>query len=507
MPNTDVVPLVDNAYDIGASSLRWRSIYGVSGVFGTDPGGTETLRAQNLRAGEAFFTQSLTIRGPQPWVDVRAFGARGDGVTDDAPAIQAAINSLRGTGGIVFIPAGTYLIGSTITVWSRIRLIGSGSQPPGTRLLAKAGLNADMIHTEGTAGTEWWHGGEIGYLSLNGNRYNNTAGHAINVGRMGETSIIHHVIIGSPAQDGVVISGESTPSNIAYVSVFSAGGYGFNLNDFRRHAVLISPSGDANTLGLIRINGGATGAISSVVIIGVKAERGPTSGTGVQDPAILIDDFVGTVSIIGGSIEGHGQTTGTSAIKRQGASSPSVALIGVRISGYTNQYEDTVAGGNTISLGTGTQSVTAFIGGLLGRLIHTGDIRARDGQSTRVIIGDAIGSGQPAIAFGPTSDVVLFRFDADRLATADRFDAFGGLAIGNNGSFVVERRRGAAVVSDGGTIAHGLGGTPVTAWVQGSVAGEFVSVTAMNATNITVAIKKHDGTSGSTQQVYWAAER
>jgi hypothetical protein len=49
MPNTDVVPLANNTYDIGTSALRWRSIYGVSGVFGTDPGGTESLRAGSAR--------------------------------------------------------------------------------------------------------------------------------------------------------------------------------------------------------------------------------------------------------------------------------------------------------------------------------------------------------------------------------------------------------------------------------------------------------------------------
>jgi hypothetical protein len=49
IPPTDVVPPSDNTYDIGTSSLRWRSIYGVSGVFGTDPGGTESLRAGSAR--------------------------------------------------------------------------------------------------------------------------------------------------------------------------------------------------------------------------------------------------------------------------------------------------------------------------------------------------------------------------------------------------------------------------------------------------------------------------
>jgi hypothetical protein len=44
------------------------------------------------------------------WVNVTNFGAVGDGVTDDTPAIQNAINSLT-NGGTVYIPAGTYVLG------------------------------------------------------------------------------------------------------------------------------------------------------------------------------------------------------------------------------------------------------------------------------------------------------------------------------------------------------------------------------------------------------------
>lgn len=43
------------------------------------------------------------------WVNVTNYGAVGDGVTDDTPAIQNAINSLT-NGGTVYIPAGTYLL-------------------------------------------------------------------------------------------------------------------------------------------------------------------------------------------------------------------------------------------------------------------------------------------------------------------------------------------------------------------------------------------------------------
>ncbi len=41
-------------------------------------------------------------------VDVRSFGAVGDGVTDDAPAIRRALAAADS----VHIPAGTYLLGS-----------------------------------------------------------------------------------------------------------------------------------------------------------------------------------------------------------------------------------------------------------------------------------------------------------------------------------------------------------------------------------------------------------
>ncbi len=43
-------------------------------------------------------------------VNVKAKGAKGDGVTDDSAAIQAAIDEVAGTGGTVFVPPGVYMI-------------------------------------------------------------------------------------------------------------------------------------------------------------------------------------------------------------------------------------------------------------------------------------------------------------------------------------------------------------------------------------------------------------
>lgn len=64
----------------------------------------------------------------------------------------------------------------------------------------------------------------------------------------------------------------------------------------------------------------------------------------------------------------------------------------------------------------------------------------------------------------------------------------------------------AASTADGGTITHGLITTPTSVRCSGSVANEFISVTAVAATTFTVAIKKHDSTAGTSQTVYWEAE-
>jgi hypothetical protein len=70
-------------------------------------------------------------------VNVKDFGAIGDGVTDDTAAIQAAIDSLPNKGGTIFIPSGVYKVTSTITVGNgtdsarstknSIELIGEGA--------------------------------------------------------------------------------------------------------------------------------------------------------------------------------------------------------------------------------------------------------------------------------------------------------------------------------------------------------------------------------------------
>lgn len=56
--------------------------------------------------------------------DVKTYGAKGDGITDDTTAIQNAINSLT-NGGTLFFPAGTYILSTGINLKSNIHLKGT----------------------------------------------------------------------------------------------------------------------------------------------------------------------------------------------------------------------------------------------------------------------------------------------------------------------------------------------------------------------------------------------
>lgn len=61
-----------------------------------------------------------------PWIDVRAFGAAGDGVIDDTLAIQAAIDHGETIHGIVYFPPGSYKITSRLIVKRNVDLVGTG---------------------------------------------------------------------------------------------------------------------------------------------------------------------------------------------------------------------------------------------------------------------------------------------------------------------------------------------------------------------------------------------
>jgi len=69
---------------------------------------------------------SVVAQGTTDWVNVKAapYSAKGDGVTDDTAAIQAAIDSIPSSGGAVYFPRGEYIITAALRPKSAVRLTG-----------------------------------------------------------------------------------------------------------------------------------------------------------------------------------------------------------------------------------------------------------------------------------------------------------------------------------------------------------------------------------------------
>ncbi len=79
--------------------------------------------------------------------NVKSFGAKGDGTTDDAAAIQTAIDAAGAVNGTVIFPAGTYLTLTELTGVSKITMIGEGGVGNTAELTAPGATRITGKHT------------------------------------------------------------------------------------------------------------------------------------------------------------------------------------------------------------------------------------------------------------------------------------------------------------------------------------------------------------------------
>lgn len=171
---------------------------------------------QEWRAADGSLAFRITDQGPVggqvgPTFDVKAFGAKGDGVTDDTAAIQAAIDAASDAGGgAVFVPSGTYLVSiakhpdtaavaTALVLKSNVWLRGAGSGATEVKLgvvpnVVPTGCNVSWQlqivsvsnpYTSGPTNTNI----RVTDLTINGNAANQTfvaplAGHALFYGRV-----------------------------------------------------------------------------------------------------------------------------------------------------------------------------------------------------------------------------------------------------------------------------------------------------------------------------------
>ena len=155
-------------------------------------------------------------------VSVKDFGAVGDGITNDSPAVQAAIDYLladinRNT---LYFPSGTYYLNTTVSIkfetTRSLRLIGTSSagfvsqRPGGSRITGASGLAALFLLTKTDPSTGGGFAFECENLNFDGN---STA----------VVSAIKNVLGGFPARPFVIRSCSFTGFQKALSSDITSG--------------------------------------------------------------------------------------------------------------------------------------------------------------------------------------------------------------------------------------------------------------------------------------------
>ncbi len=106
----------------------------VYGHFGLDltgaTGSVVRIESVEIRDVTSYFHRKM-----MDWVDVRDYGALGDGVTDDFDAFEAADNAAVASGRALLVSSGSYYLSRNLTLNARCRFEGTLSMPTAKRLM------------------------------------------------------------------------------------------------------------------------------------------------------------------------------------------------------------------------------------------------------------------------------------------------------------------------------------------------------------------------------------
>jgi hypothetical protein len=174
-------------------------INAIGAELGTNPSGSATTVAARIAAVEAV----------APWTNVVAFGAAGDGATDDTAALQDALDAaVAAGGGTVFLPAGSYVISDTLSIPAGvpIRLVGAAMAMRNvgypTQIVRAEGVTATMLHVAGDGDTD----ADRGYVEICDLEFDGAteAGHGVVLERCNEV-YLHRTKIRNCYQSGLIL--------------------------------------------------------------------------------------------------------------------------------------------------------------------------------------------------------------------------------------------------------------------------------------------------------------
>ena len=302
----------------------------------------QTAKAKSKQATAIGASADFEPRPADPaTLNVKAYGAVGNGEADDTAAIQRALD--RGGGKQVFVPAGTYKVRP---LWERtsttLRL------DPGAKLLLAPGSNANLITVTANGASV------VGRGILDGNRVGQTQGAAISVGGANGVTVRDARVVNT-ARSGIYAANAANLT-VSGVSVSGAGYGGIfveattgQLSNVVIENSRVDRSSESTSIvegGIVVHRTGDAVSVSAVRISGntVTMPKGPWGET------VAIETFGG---VKGAVIKGN--TTNGAFIGISVADTTSASVTGNRVSSATAygielaDSRQTTVSGNTVS--------------------------------------------------------------------------------------------------------------------------------------------------------------
>jgi len=356
--------------ELSIQCFRW-----MSASSGTNPIASYTEIARFCNTGVFF--------GGRPWADARAYGAVGDGSTDDTTALTSWINACQASGnGICFLPpsANCYIFSSLPTLTTAVTLLGSGFN---SCLQHKTGSTGNGITIGNITGSYPWI--TIQNIKLKGN--------------------------GSDSGNGIEYPTTTNNAYVTFIRVFVTGwsGNGFDLLNWQSCSAFdIVSQGNGGWGVQMGHPGGGSGVSNADNFIGgniagntlggfsfENTDRIQISGMSIQGntgPGAQLGGLAGDVaeSITFNTVdfEQNGSTNGTVYVSATGTNLSKITFIDIFITVSTTN-------GNGINFQGG--STAQLIGGEIGQ----------NGTGFSLLLGAGFGGGAPfsaAIIMGTQFD-------------------------------------------------------------------------------------------------------
>lgn len=238
---------------------------------------------------------TLALVAKRYGTSVKKFGARGDGITDDAAAIQNALNSGNK---YIYFPEGTYIVGTKLSVLANTAIVGSGF---GSVIKCADSTNIVMMELNDVDDVI------IENLKFDGNAANNSYGgpayhHCLHI-YQGERVVVNNVLFVDNIFSGIWMNGTNLGSqgpviSNCYFSGFNALGAscGLLIDERAEYSRIIGCKAQSCAIGF-RVAGGGNHVLSGCMAVmncsgsngvGFKISRSNREGLDAANPGKTI---------------------------------------------------------------------------------------------------------------------------------------------------------------------------------------------------------------------------